>query len=222
MATVDDLYRQLRLICRKNQLGSLSPSDFNDAVSIAQNNYYDFLVGRLEQYRYDRPIPRVGLNMTDNVTSRLSPFLTSSTVTVSSGKITKPTGFNKLAAMLTPNNYRLYRIDYNRLPERLSDSIDPIDEENAFFVEEGTDFLIYPTTLPEITLKYYVVPTPLKWNYTTDGSGRPVYNPTGSVQPLWLTNDIDEIIGRAAKIIGVSLKDGTAMQFGESVIQKGE
>jgi hypothetical protein len=222
MATVDDMYRQLRLICRKNQLGSLSPKDFQDAVNIAQNNYYDFLVGRIEQYRYDRPIPRVALNMTDNVTSRLSPFLTTTTVTVTAGAATKPTDFNKLAAIITPRNYRLYRIDYTRLPERLQDSIDPIDEENAFFVETASSFLVYPTDLATVNISYYKVPTPLVWGYTTDGSGRPIYNSGTSVQPLWYSNDIDEIIGRAAKIIGVSLMQSNDVQFGESVIQKGE
>jgi len=148
--------------------------------------------------------------------------LNTSTVTLSSGTATKPSGFNKLAAMVTPNNYRVYRLDFNRLPERLQDSIDPIDEENSFFVERNTDFLVYPTTIATVSITYYSVPTPLVWAYTTDGSGRPVYNPTGSVQPLWYSNDIEEIVARAAKIIGVSLQQPNDVQYGESVIQKGE
>lgn len=222
MATVDDMYRQLRLICRKNQLGSLSPNDFQDAINTAQNNYYDFLVGRIEQYRYDKPVPRVALNMTDNVTSRLSPFLTTSAITVSAGLAAKPANFNKLAAIITPNNYRVYRLDYNKLPERLQDSIDPIDEANAFFIEDSANFIIYPSTIPTISLTYYFAPPALVWAYTLDGNGRPVYDAGSSVQPLWYQNDIEEIVARAAKIIGVSLQQPNDVQYGESVIQKGE
>jgi hypothetical protein len=220
--TVDDCYRQLRFIIRKNKLGSLNPQDFQDAFNAAQRNYYDFLVGRIEQYRYDSPKPRVGLSMTDNVVSRLMPFEKSSSATISSGLAAKPSDFNKLLAMYTSNNYRVYRIEEDRFAERIQDSIDPIDESNAFFVEQGNSFRVYPTTLTSVTMKYLSVPVNVVWGYTLDGSGRPVYNSSTSVQPLWYDNDIDEILGRAAKIIGVSIKEPVLQQFGQSVINTGE
>jgi len=222
LMTVDEVYSILRFIVRKNQLGSLSPADFQYAINSAQRNYYDFLVGRIEQYQYGNARPRVGLSMTDNVVSRLMPFEQSSVVTVTGGLATKPTGFNKLIGMYTPNIYRVYRIEEDSFAERMQDSIDPVDEENAFFVEQNTNWRIYPTTIPSITVKYLTVPANIVWNYTLDGSGRPVYNPTGSVDPLWNNNDIDELVGRAAKIIGVSLKEPTLSQFGQGVINTGE
>jgi hypothetical protein len=220
--TVDQCYSILKFIVRKNQLGSLSPTDFQLAFNTAQRNYYDLLVGRIEQYRYDKPTPRIGLSMTDNVVSRLMPFELSSSATITSGLVTKPTGFNKLLAMYTPNNYRVYRIEENRFAERMQDSIDPIDEANAFYIEQSTNWRVYPATLTTVTLKYLTVPTDVVWNYTLDGSGRPVYNPTGSVDPVWNNNDIDEIVARAAKIVGVSFKEGSLIQFGEQIIAKGE
>jgi hypothetical protein len=220
--TVDQVYSILRFIVRKNQLGSLSPTDFQYAFNTAQRNYYDFLVGRVEQYRYGSSVPRVGLSMTDNVVSRLMPFNSSATITITSGLVTKPTGFNKLLAMYTPNSYRVYRIEEDMFAERMQDSIDPIDEANAFFVEQNTNWRVYPTTLTSVLVKYLTVPTDVIWNYTLDGSGRPVYNPTGSVDPLWYNNDIDELVGRAAKIIGVSFKEPTLSQFGQGVINTGE
>ena len=222
MATVDYCYSTLRFIVRKNQLGSLSPTDFQYAFNTAQRNYYDFLVGRIEQYRYDSPKPRIGLSMTDNVVSRLMPFEQTTTLTVTSGLANKPAGFNKLLSMYTSNNYRVYRIEEDRFAERYQDSIDPIDEANAFYVEQNTNWRIYPTTLNNLTLKYLSVPNNVIWGYTTDGNGRPVYDAVNSIQPLWYDNDIDEILARAAKIVGVSLKEPTLVQFGEQVMAKGE
>ena len=219
---VNQVYSILRFIVRKNQLGSLSPADFQYCFNAAQRNYYDFLVGRVEQYRYGNAVPRVGLSMTDNIVSRLMPFEQSATVTVSSGLANKPAGLNKLLAMYTSNSYRVYRIEENMFAERIQDSIDPIDEPNAFFVEQNTNWRIYPTTLTTVLVKYLTVPTDVVWNYTLDGSGRPVYNPTGSVDPLWYNNDIDELVARAAKIIGVSFKEPTLSQFGQGVINTGE
>ena len=221
--TVDQCYSILRFIVRKNQLGSLSPSDFQYAFNTAQRNYYDLLVGRIEQYRYDKPNPRIGLSMTDNVVSRLMPFQRSTSSSLIGGLFSKPSDFNKLLAMYTANNYRVYRVEENRFAERIQDSIDPVNEANAFYVEESADFRVYPSTyVGVITIKYLFSPADVIWNYTTDGSGRPVYTSSGSVDPKWKDNDIDEILARAAKIIGVSLKEPILTQFGEQVIAKGE
>jgi hypothetical protein len=220
--TVDKVYNILKFIVRKNQLGSLPPAEFEYAFNTAQRNYYDFLIGRIEQYRYDKPIPRIALSMTDNVMSRLLPFQTSQNVTFAEGILTKPAGLNKLITMYTPNSYRVYGIEESRFAERMLDSIDPIDEPNAFYVEEKSTYRIYPTNLTSLALFYLSVPTDVKWGYTLDGNGRPVYNSATSVQPVWLENDYDELIARAAKIIGVSLKDSTAVQYGEQIMQKGE
>jgi hypothetical protein len=221
--TVDQCYSILRFIVRKNQLGSLSPSDFQYAFNTAQRNYYDLLVGRIEQYRYDKPTPRIGLSMTDNVVSRLMPFQKSTSSSLIGGLFSKPSDFNKLLAMYTAGNYRVYRIEENTFAERIQDSIDPVNEANAFYVEEAADFRVYPSSyVGIITIKYLFSPTDVVWNYTTDGSGRPVYSLSGSTQPLWKDNDIDEILARAAKIVGVSLKEPILTQFGEQVIAKGE
>lgn len=220
--TVDAVYRIMRFIARKNQLTSLSPQDFQDAFNSAQRNYYDFLVGRIEQYRYDSAKPRVAVAMTDNVVSRLTPFQQTATISVVSGNVTKPVDFNKLLSMNTPNGNRVYRYEENRLAERLNDSIDPIDEDNAFFVEDNGKWVVYPSSLATVKVKYFKLPTNVVWNYTLDINGRPVYNPTGSVNPSWMDNDIDELIGRACKILGISIKENALVSYGQGVLQNGE
>lgn len=220
--TVDAVYRIMRFIARKNQLASLSPQDFQDSFNTAQRNYYDFLVGRLEQYRYDSPKPRVGIAMTDNVVSRLTPFQQSSTEPVVAGVVTKPVDFNKLLSMLTANNYRVYRYEENRIAERLHDSIDPVNEDNAFYVEKNGEWVVYPDDLATVTVNYLSLPTNVVWAYNLDGQGRPVYTPTGSVDPLWYDNDIDELIGRACKILGISIKENALVSYGQGVLQNGE
>lgn len=201
----------------------MSPSEFQIAFNAASRNYYDFLVGRIEQYRYDKPTPRVGLSMTDNVVGRLTPYMVSASLAVTSGAVTKPNNFNKLLAMNTPNNFAVKRFEQNRLAKRLKDTVDPIDESNAFYVEETSVWKIFPTTgIATVTLKYLALPTNVVWAFTLDGSGRPVYNAGASVDPQWKDNDIDEVVGRALKILGVSIKEGALLNYGQQVIQTGE
>lgn len=219
---VNDVYRIMRFIARKNQLESLSPSEFQDAFNTAQRNYYDFLVGRIEQYRYDKAVPRVGIAMTDNVMSRLTPFQASATPAVASGSANKPADFNKLLSMLTASNNRIQRVEENRLAERLNDSIDPASETNAFFVEKPTAWSIYPSTIASIKVNYLKVPNNVVWGYNLDGLGRPVYSPGTSTDPVWYDNDIDEIIARACKILGISIKENALVSYGQSVINTGE
>ncbi len=219
---VNEVYTLMRVIARKNQLESLSPVEFQACFNTAQRNYYDFLVGRVEQYRYDKPTPRVGLNMTDNVVSRLAPFQKSATVALTTGAGNKPADFNKLLAMYTPTNQRVFRIEEDRFAERLGDSIDPVNESNAFYVEQSTSWRVYPTSLASVTVKYLSVPVNVVWGYTIDGSGRPVYNAGTSTQPVWKDNDIDEIVARALKVLGVSIKESTLINYGQQVIAQGE
>lgn len=219
---VNTVYRTMKFIARKNQLASMPPSEFEFAFNSAQRNYYDFLIGRIEQYRYDSPKPRVGIAMTDNIMSRLTPFIQSQTLSVSSGNITKPVDFNKLLSMYTVNNYPISRIEENRLSKRINDTIDPVSEKNSFYVEGNSLWSIYPSTLTSIKIKYLKVPTNVVWGYNLDDNGRPVYNASTSVNPLWMDNDIDEIIGRALKLFGVSTKENTLIGFGSGVIQNGE
>ena len=116
----------------------------------------------------------------------------------------------------------VYRYEENRLASRLQDSIDPVNEENAFYVEGNGVWNIYPASLANVKVKYLKVPTNVVWNYTLDGQGRPVYNPTGSVNPEWMDNDIDELIGRACKILGISIKENALVSYGQGVLQNGE
>ena len=229
--TVDKAYSIMRFIARKNQLTSLSPADFEFAFNTAQRNYYDFLVGRIEQYRYDKPIPRVGLSMTDNVVSRLTHFEKYAVLSVgavapyTSGQVAKPADFNKILSMANASNgTRIARIEENRLYERAADSIDGVSETNAFYVERSDRFTIFPPnpSITSVNLVYLFCPIDVVWGYTIDGSGRPVYNSATSVQPEWYDNDMDEIIARALKILGVSIKEGALLNYGEQVIQKGE
>lgn len=219
---IDEVYKIMRFIARKNQLESLSPAEFEYAFNSAQRNYYDFLIGRIEQYRYDKPIPRVGISMTDAIYSRLSVFLLNYSSSVSSGTILKPIELNKILRVYTENDYTLYRIEPNRLSSRIHDSIDPIDEQNAFYVELAAELKVYPTTIPTVYIDYLSLPQNVVWAYTLDVNGRPVWDEDNSVSPQWKDNDIDEIIGRALKILGVSIKESALINYGQQVITQGE
>ena len=220
--TVDEVYKISLFQCRKNQLGSLPPLDFANAFNAAQRNYYDTLIGRVEQYRYDKSVPRIGLDMTDVLVGKLMPFHKDAIISVLTGVATKPLDYNKLSAMYTVSDDSIERTNENKLADRLKSSIDPITSTSPIFVEKSATWSIYPNTITSIKVSYYSLPIEIKWGYTIDGNGRPVYSPSASIDPIWRDNDIDEIIARSMKLLGVSLKENVLTSFGESVIQKGE
>jgi hypothetical protein len=53
-------------------------------------------------------------------------------------------------------------------------------------------------------------------------NSRPAYYAQTSVQPLWDNNSMEDILSRAARVLGISFEKGVLIQMGERDIEKGE
>jgi len=211
-------------VTNKYQKGYLSGAEFTRLFNQSQLAYYDFLIGHLEQYQPGRPVPRIGLGMTESVTTKLSPFIKSATLSVTSQSATKPTsgnGFGRLLAMYDNNNKKMDRVEHDRKGGRVDSSV-LTPANNPFYVEYGTFWQIWPASLTQVKIDYLPQkPDDVNWNYD-DSSGREVYNATGSVNPLWYDTEISAIVARMLKAVGVVLDDAQIMNYGQSVINMGD
>ena len=222
--TVDYCYTYLQFIARKNQIAQITPTEFQFAINKAQHDYFDFLLGHIESFRYNDATPRVGLGMSSKISNDLSPFkVNGTTISVVSGVAPYPTGFQYLALITDTNNKKIEWISDDKLPARLNDPIDNyLDSGKSFYNEISTGWAIYGAAASSsVIVNYYVKPNDLVWAYNIV-SGRPVYTPTGSVQPQFDSVAMEEVLGRAARILGFSFEKENLVQLGESAINRGE
>jgi hypothetical protein len=218
---VNDMYRICQFAVNKAQNGYLTPSEFNLTINQAQVSYQDYLLGEFQQYQYGRPQARINYSQNENIRQRLSPLITSATLTINgSGESAYPADYVQADTIITTAFKRVRFVQQDSLYSYYNSEIDPI-ATNPIYLLEPTGFQFYPVTLGSAILTYVKDAPEIVWAYTTV-SGRPVYSSGTSVQPVWDNVDLLEIISRALKLIGLNLQDGQVQQYANQVTQTGQ
>lgn len=79
--TIDQVYKFVNFIIKKsNSGGYLTPDEFNLIINRAQVQYFNKLYGNQNDYRYDRPVPKISYAVTEKISDSLAPFLSNKTV----------------------------------------------------------------------------------------------------------------------------------------------
>jgi hypothetical protein len=218
---VNDMYRICQFAVNKAQNGYLTPAEFNLTINQAQVSYQDYLLGEFQQYQYGRPQARINYSQNENIRQRLSPLITSATLTINgSGESAYPADYVQADTVITTAFKRVRFVQQDSLYSFYNSEIDPIIT-NPIYLLEPTGFQFYPVTLGSAILTYVKDAPEIIWAYTTV-SGRPVYSSGTSVQPVWDNVDLLEIIARALKLIGLNLQDGQVQQYANQVTQTGQ
>ena len=79
--TIDQVYKFVDFIIKKsNSGGYLTPDEFNLIINRAQIQYFNKLYGNQNDYRYDRPVPKIAYAITEKISDSLAPFLSNKIV----------------------------------------------------------------------------------------------------------------------------------------------
>lgn len=226
--TIDYAFSWVKDICRKHQFGEIQPDLFNKALSTAQDSFYDWLIGQLEQYKPGKPVPNVAVGMSQKISQWLIPLKTSNyPVNINSGIALSPPDFDYLVLMTDDNNKKIERIDDSKKPGRLNSKIDPItDGGNPFYTDYNANgnlgWEIYPDTTSGIRITYYSRPVDVVWNYTINANGRAVYTSAGSVDPVFDDVSMRKILARTIRLMGFSFTEPDWVEYGNQAKQGGE
>jgi len=224
--TIDEVYKFIDFIVKKSNAGGyITPSEFNLLINRAQIQYFNKLYGNQNDYRYDRPVPKISYAVTEKISNSLSPFLSDKTVVTidANGQCTTPTDMIQMVAVtkeVSGKENEITRVEQDRIANNLSSYYDAPDTEFPIYSQLRTKLQFYPKALATAMIIYLKKPTDMVWAYTTV-SGRPVYDSLLSVQPLWSDVDMNEIMYLALSYIGVNLKDQEVSQFANMKTQTG-
>lgn len=223
--TVDYIYQYCLRLIKKNQSGNLKSTDFAYFWNGESSSYFSDLLGRFQKNNNGKEGINTGLIENETIIQKLSPFIkNNAAITVTSGIAAKPADFSYRLSIRVGNTEAI-KINHDQIANVTGDVLgDAPSTVNGkyYYAEYGVGYSVLPSSTSSIGLDYISSPVDVFWNFTLDGNNRQVYNPTGSVQPLWDNESCREITERMLKKLGVSFKDGDMANFGNSVIMTGD
>ena len=221
---VDQAYSIMKYALAKNiSQGYFSPVDFGIAFNSAQKSYTAYLLGNFQTYNPGRPISKTELGQNAVVRQRLSPVIYGYILDVdTTGFSPYPGDYIQSDAMWSLYGFQRIRlVEQDQLYSVYNSVIDPI-ASNPIHLIEDVGFRFYPQSISNARLSYVRTPPDVVWGYDLDMSGRPVYNPLKSTQPVWADDAIMEIITRALKLCGVNLQLSVVVQYAQDIIKTGQ
>jgi len=221
--SVDTLYQLVVYIANQFQRGNISPARFNLIIQQANISFLDYLLGELQQYNYGSPASRIQYGVNETARQRLTPCIgppISLTADVT-GLVPYPSDFQQVDAMYTPTYQRIRFVPQHKLPNYLSDPIDPV-ATNPIYILEAAGFQFFPATIGDVLISYVKTPPTIFWNSTPDANGRPVYSAAGSTDPIWYETDWLELAARALKMVGINLSAPEVAQYGDGILKAGQ
>jgi hypothetical protein len=224
--TVDDVYQLVLYSTAKNlQQGYVSPDDFNLTINQAQKSYASYLLGSFQQYTPGRPIARVEFGQNTIVRTRLAPIIYWYDLSVDpDGFSYYPGDYLQTDAMVSIYGYqRIRSVQQDSLYSYYNSVIDPI-ATNPIYILEDEGFRFFPNDISQAKLSYVRNPPEIKWGYTLDPNGIPIYDPSpsASYQPVWDDAAMLEVIVRALAIIGVNLQMNVIEQYSMAIKNQGQ
>lgn len=220
--STDQLYSYLKYQLRKNSAGGISSGDFFNAWNSEQSAFHSDLLGRWQRNSNSKEGANTGLIENETIMTKLTPFIQTTTLTVTAGQAIKPSDFIYTLA-LRINGNKVFQVDHDSIWAVNQDVIDPpsITDNCYYYTEYQNYYSMLPAAVTSTTLDYIQAARDIVWGSTLDGAGRQVYDPGTSVQPQWDQDTIIEITRRTLNSLGVSFKDEDFTIFGERTIQTG-
>ena len=221
--SVDYCYKYVLNLIRKNQAGGLGNEEFENMWNGEQTAYQDDILGRFQARNNGKTGLNTGLIEDETILQKLSPFISTTTLTVTSGATDKPTDFVFRTSLMV-SGYNCYKVNHNQRDAVNHSVIDaPSVTDNRYYFLEYEDYYEFlPSTVTSAVLNYVKTPPNVKWGFIYDADGRQVYNSGTSIQPLWDNSSTREICKRVLKSIGVSFKDADFENFGQQTIISGD
>ena len=226
--SINDWYVLMQAIINKNQQGYLPPVKFNLYINQGSRSYQSFLLGSLQTYTPGRPVSKVELGQNRTVRQRLAPTIYGYNLAINPyGNSPYPGDFLQVDAMWSIYGASIYshkRIRYaeqNALDAYYNSVIDPI-ASNPIYLLEDTFFQFYPENQYTARLHYVRDVPEMLWAYTADSNGRPVYDAANSVQPVWDTVAMYDVLCRALSLVGISLQISQVVAYSQEIKSNGQ
>ena len=212
---IDTNYKYVNDLLSKNNGVYISPDEYERYGYTASLEMFDDFTGI-------KTIPKITYGKNRLVDSRLNPFKKRVNLSFSGEYLDKPTNLKYITAVYTSELLPtpIKPIDEDRYAMIFRNPLTSPSDDDIYYIEEATKLRLLGNENLAVWVEYLERPSPIKWNYTIV-NGRPVYNPTGSVNYQWDVSETQELTNRILLKAGMSMKDIMAIQVaGNSIAQE--
>jgi hypothetical protein len=227
--TIKDVHDRIRLILDKSQVGYVSPVEIDHALDMAQIDLFNELYGNARAYQPGRSVPPLHYGATQKINDALSPFkvkVTLGTADTANGLISLPVTYVHLIGIykrsynnaLLRNVYKSIKIiSEDELANRLDSFIfNPSTSAPVGVLNGKGSIQLFPMNDLDVDVHYLRRPATPVFGYSINSSARTlIYDANSSTQLEWSDIHINNIISKAVSVLGASIKDPQAVQFGE-------
>ena len=225
MVNVDTVYQTVLAIANKEQRGYVTPQEFNLFANHAQMEIF-------EQYFYDEnQFSRIPGNSTeysdmlDLLKEKISLFKRVGVLPVSNGQAFLPMGLYRLGNVYNNayGNYKLEEINENELKNMEHSIVAPTTQRPVFVTGGNTNNVsnrvinVYPAnnSIAALRITYVRQPMSVNWGYSVIDE-HALHDPTASTNFELHASEQSSLVMKILSLAGISLKDNTLYQVGES------
>lgn len=243
---INDFRNFILFVIKKSQSGgNPKPSEFNLAVERAYMEFIMRRYGNQAEYQPGRPIPRVAWQQSQKISDDLRFLLTRRNLSVpTSGELPIPDGTGtdldgkKVPEYLHHSSLRFNfarqvgdEIESQEVPidivtdaelgDALSSSIVNPTARFPLAAYYDTFIQVEPKNLQKVIFTYLRLPVVPVWAFTLDGNGRPVYDPSNSIDIEAPEQVINEIAFNTLSFMGLSIREQFVYQASEQYVARG-
>lgn len=215
--SINNVYQRVLAALNKENMGYLTPQEFNLFANQAKNEIFEQYFFDLNQYGRMKDNNTEYARLYDFIDEKLSIFKVQGDATYASGLFTLPSDLYKLGTVIY--NYRpVEAVDQPTLLKYLASRLTQPSEANPIYTKdkEAGKIQVYPSTIQAgVACTYVKSPVTVAWGYTSV-LGEAIYD-AGS------TTDFDlhesEEVSLTLKILGyagLSIKDATSIQAADA------
>ena len=205
--TIDECYRFLMFISNKTQSGAVQPANFNIAAQRAQMQLFGQEIKHWQE--------------SQEVTDALKNFLVTATlnVPVTTGQVGYPADYahtSTMGAYYAPlgKEVPVMEVDNDEFRSRsVSEVVVPTKRFPIYTYYSGyMQFL--PKDISFVMMDYFRIPANPVWGYTVT-NGRPVYNPSTSVDFEFPDTSHNDLVFMMCSYLGINIREADLVQYSE-------
>lgn len=224
MLTNWDIITLVNTIRNKDLEGEdMRTDEFQSLLNTQSQLMFAEKLGIPNLYQIGSAIERKGAEVSRKISQELKPFLVTETVGTSGGQVdvsAKGIGYLLAVEPTTISGRGFDELDPSEYADRVGDAVvAPTESDPALTWNDGDTFLVYPSTIIQVVLKYYKYPTDAVIVTTQNPTTlRLEYYAAGSTELEWHDQQKVELAYRVLRDLGVNMERQDVVQYANQIV----